>query len=200
MATALKIGLLDHGRPMSLDEFLTGDYEEGYRYELIDGKLYVNPSPNVPESMVERWISLKLHDYSLDHLEIVNCVLLKSRVHVPGRRRTTIPEPDVAAYQGFPLDRDFRALRWQDLSPILVVEILSADDPAKDLVRNVELYLQVPTIREYWVLDARLDPNQPSMRVYRRHGRQWRILDVTPGATYTTRLLPGFELILDTHK
>ena len=39
MATVLKIGPADHGRPMTLDEFQAGDYEEGYKYELIDGEL-----------------------------------------------------------------------------------------------------------------------------------------------------------------
>jgi Uma2 family endonuclease len=36
---------------------------------------------------------------------------------------------------------------------VLVGEVVWEDDPDKDLVRNVELYLQVPSIREYWVLD-----------------------------------------------
>jgi Uma2 family endonuclease len=200
MATVLKIGPADRGRPMSLEEFLTGDFEEGYRYELIDGKLSMHPNPNAPEGMVERWLALKLHGYTLDHPKVINCVYWKARVYIPGRRGVTNPEPDVTAYRNFPWPHDLRKLRWQDLSPILVVEVLSADDPNKDLVRNVELYLQVPTIKEYWILDARRDPNRPSLRVYRRHGRQWRIIEVGSGETYTTKLLPGLELILDTRK
>src|SRR6266851_438244 len=56
MATVLRLGRADHGRPMTLDEFWHSDYEEGYKYELIDGKLYVSPLPNLPGSLVERWI------------------------------------------------------------------------------------------------------------------------------------------------
>ncbi len=200
MATALQVGPTDRGRRMSLDEFLAADFEEGYQYELIDGRLAVNPTPNAPEGMVERWIALKLHGYTLDHPKVINCVYWRARVYIPGRRGVTNPEPDVTAYRDFPWSQDWCNLRWQDLSPILVVEILSADDPDKDLVRNVELYLQVPTIKEYWVLDACRDPGRPSLRVHRRHGRQWRVVEVGPGETYTTRLLPGFELILDTRK
>ena len=56
---------------------------------------------------------------------------------------------------------------WEDVSPILVAEVLYASDPYKDLVRNVELYLRVPSIREYWILDGRdfrrrTDPDRPS--------------------------------------
>jgi Uma2 family endonuclease len=197
MATVLKIGPWDHGRPMTLEEFTAGDYEEGYQYELIDGKLYVSPQPNAPQGMVERWIFLALYLYSEAHPDVINYVHYKARVFVPGRPGVTNPEPDVAAYHGFPLDLPFREVRWQDYSPVLVVEVLSLDDPDKDLVRNVELYLEVPSIREYWIVDTRDDPEQPTMQVYRRRGRRWqRPIDVATGETYTTRLLPGFELTL----
>lgn len=200
MATTLRIGPADRGRPMALEEFLAGDFEEGYQYELIDGRLSMNPVPNAPEGIVDRWIVLKLHGYTLNHPKVLNCVYWKARVYIPDRRGVTNPEPDAAAYRDFPWTSDLSNLRWQDLSPILVVEVLSVDDPDKDLIRNVSLYLQVPTIKEYWVLDARVDPTRPSLRVHRRHGRQWRIVEVGPGGMYTTRLLPGFELILDIRK
>ena len=72
-----------------------------------------------------------------------------------------------------------------------------ADDPGKDLVRNVELYWLVGSIKEYWVFDAREDADHPSLRVYRRRGKKWQILDFGPKEIYTTRLFPGFELFLD---
>lgn len=197
MATILKIGPADHGRPMALDEFLTSSAREGYHYELIDGKLYVSPLPNLPEDRVEGWLFLKVKLYARDHPEVINYVTNKARVFVPGRLRTTCPEPDLAAYSDFPLHLPFRELRWQDVSPILVAEILSHDDPDKDLVRNVDLYLQVPSIKEYWLIDDRDDPERPSQQVYRRHGKRWRTLEFGPGETYTTKLLPDFELILD---
>jgi len=86
---------------------------------------------------------------------------------------------------------------WRDYSPILVVEVVSPDTADKDLVRNRRLYLRVPGIREYWILDPRENPALPSMIVYRRQGTRWRRYDYAPGSTYTTRLLPGFELLLN---
>ena len=79
----------------------------------------------------------------------------------------------------------------------MVGEVVSHEDPDKDFVRNAELYLQVPSIKEYWLLDAREDPERPKMRVHRRHGKDWRIIDLSVGETYTTKLLPGFEVKID---
>jgi len=90
-------------------------------------------------------------------------------------------------------------VRWQDVSPLLVCEIPSQDEPHKDLVRNVELYLAVPSIKEYWILDVRDDPDRPHLIAHRRHGSRWRVQEVSFGERYTTRVLPGFKLVLDPH-
>lgn len=197
MATVTKIGPADRGRRMSAEEFLAGDYEEGYYYELIDGRLYVSAKPNLPAGRLEKWLVKKLDRYSDDNPEVIRYVSQGARVFIPGRPDTT-PEPDVAAYRDFPSEETIDEDRWEDVSPVLVGEVISADDPDKDLVRNVELYLQVPTVKEYWILDPRPRASQPSMTVYRRHGKQWRKpLELAFGEVYTTKLLPGFELIVD---
>jgi Uma2 family endonuclease len=197
MATVSRIGPADHGRPLTLEEFTAGDYEEGYHYELIDGRLYVSPAPNQPENWVQEWLSFKLKLYAASHPDVINHVTSGARVFIPGRPGVTTPEPDLAAYRRFRLRRRIQDIRWQDVSPVLVAEILSADDPDKDLVRNADLYFQVPSVKEYWVLDARDDADYPRLRAHRRHGGRWRVLEVGPGAAYTTRLLPDFELVLD---
>ncbi len=197
MATVSKIGPGDHGRAMTLEEYEEGDYEQGYKYELIDGELYVSPLPNAPQAWLERWIYKKLDRYADGHPEVLNYVHPKARVFLHDRPRATIPEPDVTAYRDFPLDLPIDELRWQDVAPVLVVEVLSEDDPDKDLVRNVGLYFEVPTIREYWVIDGRDSAERPTMRVHRRYGKRWKILDLSYGDLYTTRLLPGFELTID---
>jgi Uma2 family endonuclease len=103
----------------------------------------------------------------------------------------------VAAYRKFPTNRPRSRIRWQDLSPVLVVEVLSEDTADKDLVRNRRLYLQIPSIREYWIVDPRQDADRPSLTVYRRRGTRWqRPQHFAPGTAYTTPLLPGFVLRL----
>lgn len=193
MATMTKIGPADQGRRMTYAEFMSFDYEEGYRYELIDGALAVTPLPNPEENVLERWLDRKLVAYWDKHPEIISYVSAKTRVFVPGRRRTTCPEPDLAVYKDFPRLTPLRNLHWKNLHPILVVEVLTGDS-YKDLVRNVELYLQVPSIREYWVLDARDDPERPTLIQHRRRGSRWIVEEFPFGSLFTTPLLPGFQL------
>lgn len=197
MTTQLYLTPRDQGRALSLEEFEHADGQEGYHYELIDGKLEVSPLPDLPHDDLQDWLRDKLKDYMRLHPEIINYVKGPARVFVPGRRPATAPEPDLAAYHDFPLHLPRRQRRWQDHSPILVVEIISADTANKDLVRNRDLYLQVPSVREYWIFDPRQDADQPSMIVYRRRGQRWqKPIEIPSGGTYTTRLLPDFELRL----
>jgi Uma2 family endonuclease len=198
MTTVFKIGPADHGRPIAYEEFRTAEWEEGYQYELIDGKLYVSPAANPPQGLVEKWLNTRVDRYAEQHPEVINFVYNKARVFVPDRPGVTNPEPDLAAYRNFPLDLPWEELRWEELNPLLVAEVMSLDNPDKDLVRNVELYLQVAAIREYWILDTREGISRLVMYVYRRRGSRWqRPIQVGFGERYTTKLLPGFELILN---
>jgi len=194
-----QLTLADHGKRLSLDEFETAAFQEGYKYELIDGRLYVSPAANEPEDWNQAWIYDLLREYSRDHPRVINRVSFGARVFVPDRRPTTCPEPDVAAYHDYPVGAARRYLNWRMVSPVLVVEVLCDSDPHKDLVRNVDLYLQVPSIREYWIIDSRVDPDEPTLIVHRRRGDKWVTREYQYGQTYTTKLLPGFSLRIDPH-
>lgn len=196
MTTILKLGPSDRGRKLSLEEYLSGHYQEGFKYELIDGRLAVSPQPDLPENQVEVWLLEKLLAYKAACPDVINYVTTKGRVFVPNREDVTAPEPDIAAFRNFPRDRPTHLVNWDNISPILVAEILSTD-PDKDLTRNPELYLGVRSIREYWVLDIRQSTEQPTLTAHRRRGNNWDIGTVPGGQTYTTNLLPGFNLILD---
>jgi Uma2 family endonuclease len=196
MATAIiarHLGPADHGRKLTYDEYLASDYELGHKYELIDGTLYVSPFGEYPHDWVLSHVSQVVTLYSIRRPNIVPRVSSGSRVFVPGRRKTTCPEPDFAIYKTCPPGRD---VKWEDISPIIVVEIVSADDGGKDYVRNVELYQRVPSIREYWVFDRCSEVYGPTLRVYyRATGRQnWKTADYGPEDVYSTKLLPGLKL------
>jgi Uma2 family endonuclease len=198
MKTLLKIGPNDHGRPITDRELCRAELVSGYKYELINGRVYVTYEPDPPEDMNEKWLLYAVRDYTRDYPEVINYVTNKARIFVPGAPRLTIPEPDLAAYHAFPKRGLQRKIRWREVSPILVGEIVSANDPHKDLIRNVQLYLRVPSIKEYWVLDGRMDPDRPTLLVYRRRGSVWQpVIEIQHGETYTTRLLPGFQLPVD---
>ena len=196
----LHLGPLDLGRRLSLSEFDDAEFENGFRYELIDGRLYVAPAPNLSENFLESWLHGKLNRYMEQHPDIVAYVAIRGRVFLPKRTRPTIPEPDIAIYSSFPTQTDIGKLHWQDISPTIVIEVLVGGDMAKDLSRNPELYHTVPSIREYWVLNGSQYAEEPTLLVHRRRGKSWAVTAFPYGTTYETKLLPGFELLIDPRK
>lgn len=195
----IKLGPADHGRRLTLDDFDDAEYEPGYKYELIDGRLFVSSEPDPNENELELWLFEKLWDYSRSEGSVLNRVTNKGRVFVHARREDTVPEPDIAAYTDYPLARRFSGMKWSEISPILVCEILTGH-PEKDLERNPDLYLQVPSIKEYWVLDGRDHAEQPTLIQHRRRGKRWVIRSFPFGSRFTTKLLPGFTLLIDPRK
>jgi Uma2 family endonuclease len=194
--TRTKLGPADHGVELSYDEFVAARYKDGFKYELIDGRLYVSPEPDMPEDFLSQWLMRSIFYYQIDHPTVITYVSAKSRVFVPGRSATTCPEPDLAIYDAVLTATRIRKLNWRKYQPFIIAEVMTRDT-WKDLVRNVELYLLVPRVREYWVLDARKDADEPTLIVHARRGQQWRTREYPFGSTFSTKLLPGFHLVID---
>ena len=200
MQTRLYLTAADHGRTLSWEEFASADAEEGYRYEMIEGRVEVSPVPNLPHDIVMTRIWGALFNYSERHKDILPYVTARGCVFLPDPPNgITAPEPDIAGYtEFFPERTPVAEQDWRNISPSLVVEILSPDTEDKDLERNRRLYLQVPSIREYWIVDPRASIGEPMMVVFRRRGLRWAARrNVLAGGTYTTPMLPGFALVLN---
>jgi Uma2 family endonuclease len=201
MKTQIHLTPADQGRPITLEEFLSAGHQEGYRYELIEGKVDVSPAPALPHEELVEWLEDGLKAYARVRPDIINKVKSPARVFLPSEdEEITAPESDIGAYRGFPTGGSIDSRDWRRVSPLLVVEVISADTAAKDLRRNRRLYLGVPSIREYWILDPRESSDRPTLLVYRRSGTRWgAVRTVPPGGIYTTPLLPGFRLVVDPH-
>ena len=201
MHTRLYLTPADHGRALTWNEYASSDAEEGYRYELIEGRVEVSPPPgSLHEDYVE-WLKRLLDAYAVARPDILCSIRTRSCVVLPdaAEEEVSAPEPDLACYAEFAA-RFAPSVDWRDYSPVLVIEVISPDTSDKDLVRNRRLYLQVPSIQEYWILDPREGVEGLSLLVYRRRGRRWAAcVTVGTGATYTTPMLPGFSLLLDPH-
>ncbi|MGL4555385.1 MAG: Uma2 family endonuclease, partial [Gemmataceae bacterium] len=174
MKTQLHLTPADDGRPLSLEDFLSAGHEEGHRYELIGGRVEVSPIPDLPHDELVDWLKDALRAYTRVRPDVINKVKGPARVFLPVEDdRVTAPEPDIAAYRDYPTDGALADRDWRLVSPLLVVEVLSADGGDKDLVRNRELYLAVRSVHEYWILDQREDPDRPTLLVLRRRGARW---------------------------
>ena len=199
MAKQVHLRPSDQGRKMSLEEFEHASGQNGHRYELIDGKVEVSPWPEFPHDVLLEWLADSLREYRRAHSERIKKVTTKARVYLPSCRPDTCPDPDLAVYDDVP-KVPIQLRTWHDISPSLVGEVIFDEPAKKDLERNVELYLEVPSVREYWIVDGRLDADKPQLIVYRRRGRNWQKPIVVPfGETYETKMLPGFKLVVDPH-
>lgn len=185
----------DHGRRISEREFFAAEFESGFQFELIDGRVFVSPAPDSPHDNAVEWLRAQIAAYQLLHPGVIQYVSGHCRVYVPGRKLTTCPEPDLALFSVYP--RRFPRMKrsWKDVSPMVVIEV-AGGNLDKDLVRNTKLYLEVPTVREYWVvIDGESDPDV-TFRVFRRRGAtRWQTpIDIVYGGTYSTPVLPGFRM------
>lgn len=163
--------------------------DDGRRHELIDGKHYVTPPPNLRhQRLVQQlaralWNYLDLHPIGELFCVPVDCVL----------SFFDIVEPDlliIANDQTAIVTK--RNLRG---APALVVEVASPSTKRRDRRHKRDLYARAG-VREYWMID----PDANSVTVFRRTPEgEFPIvatLQAAVGETLTTPLLPGFELKL----
>lgn len=164
-ARRLTLGPGDHGRPLTRDEYERAEYLGTWLYELVDGRLYVSPSPSPTHDWATSFLESHLRAHAAAHPEAFDHVTERAEVF---RGEGTRPQPDLAAYRGYP--RDPRALprTWEAVSPVLVVEVISPGDPHKDLARNRRIYGEVASIEEYWIVDPR--PASAGLLVLARPG------------------------------
>src|SRR5262245_37263789 len=95
MKTRLRLTPADKGRPLSLEEFLDSEQEEGARYELIEGRLEVSPLPELTHEELSEWLVEVLRTYARACPSAINKVKAPARVFVPnGDDEVTAPEPD----------------------------------------------------------------------------------------------------------
>jgi Uma2 family endonuclease len=132
--------------------------DDGYRRELIDGELYVTPSPSICHQRVVLSLARRLADHADRHG--AECLTAPFDMYLsPG----DVPQPDVAY-----LSETTRA-RLDPAKLVgpadLVVEVSSPSTRRVDLLTKRRLYEQAG-VPEYWVVDL----EQDALLVHRRRG------------------------------
>jgi Uma2 family endonuclease len=130
--------------------------DDGNKYELIRGELFVTPPPSVDHEEVLARLSAVLTRYVEKHGS--------GRVYHPRaliRFEGSEAEPDLMVRAVPP---GFHGNAWEKLPPpVLVVEVLSPTTRRRDLVSKREYYLDAGA-GEYWVIDE----ESREVRVIRR--------------------------------
>lgn len=134
--------------------------EDGNRYEVLDGVLFVSPAPSLLHQRAVRRLSRLLDDYTTAH-RLGETFASPADIEFSPRRRV---QPDV-----FVVPASSNARTWKDVTTLLlVVEVLSPSTARANRHEKRFIY-QDQRIPEYWIVD--LDG-----RVFER----WRPDDLHP--------------------
>jgi Uma2 family endonuclease len=172
------------GTLLAPEEFdATDRFDDRYRYELIHGVLVVSPYPlpteRGPNEMLGHW----LLTYREQHPQGValDLTLHEQEIHTREHRRRA----DRAIWAGLG-----RLPNVDTDTPTVIVEFVSAarKDRQRDYEEKRQEYAAI-NVAEYWIIDR----FRRLMTVYRHHGQD---IIVNEHDSYTTPLLPGFELPL----
>ncbi len=160
--------------------------DDGQRYELIDGELFVTPAPSDVHQLVVGCLHARLRAYLRPH-GVGRVLVSPADVRREDKRRNRV-QPDIFVVR---LTENRRPAYPFDLADLLLaVEVESPSNPAYDYQTKRVLYLR-SGVAEYWVVNS-----------IARTVARWRS-DADPGELLTERVewQPGgmptpFQLIL----
>ena len=186
--TALRLTPADAGRPMTLDEFEEAAFEPGYRYELIRGVLHVSPFNDPSHQFILEELVCQMADYVRRCPKVIKHRCTEAALYTAGR--TQHRRADYAIF----CDTPSPFPGWRVAVPTIVVEVISGqaeEEPERDYVEKRQEYLEIG-VNEYWIIDR----SKQMMLALCRSGNEWEGVWVPADRTYTTDLLPDFELDL----
>jgi Uma2 family endonuclease len=129
--------------------------DDGNRYEVIRGELFVTPPPACEHEAILVRLQRRLAPY-VDDQRIGNIFHPRAVLRFDGSEA----EPDLFVRPG----RLAAVASWDDApAPLLVVEVLSDTTRTRDLVHKRGFYLRAG-VADYWVIDA----GTRTVRVVRR--------------------------------
>jgi len=178
------------GTLMSPEEFdAVKDCDELWKYELVHGVLVATPPPSVGERGPNEELGFLLGTYQQSHPQgsALDLTLPESYVRTPDSRRRA----DRSIWTGLGRLPDER----RDV-PSITVEFVSEGrrDRERDYVVKRAEYLATG-IREYWIID-RFAGQMTVIRRGASEGEDQPEIVITADGSYSTPLLPGFELPL----
>ncbi len=182
IATPRRIGPADHGRAMTLDEFMEAEEADGYRYELARGVLEVTEVPNDPHGDVVSNLFDAMARYRRDHPGVIRRYGGGSEFRFWLPHMVSGRNPDLGVVL-LGAAKDWRGRRV----PALAAEVVSRGSVQRDYVIKREEYLAYGLL-EYWIVD----PLKRQVTVLTRHGDAWNEQVFRDEQVIGSLVLPGF--------
>jgi excisionase family DNA binding protein len=169
------------GKKYTYQDYLELPEEPGYRYEVLDGELIREPSPNVPHQRSSRRLQRILEDYfwQVDPEGEVFCAPLDVTFH-----DTTVVQPDIFYVSG----EQKAIVEYARVNgpPALVIEILSPSTSSKDRFKKMHIY-QCVRVQHYWLVN----PDEKSLECFSLNDGVYEL--VASGTDEEIVKHPGFE-------
>ena len=170
---------------LSYDDLAELPQDDHLRRELIDGELYVSPSPIVRHQRAVARIAATL----LAHADRHGGLVLPAPIDVVFAEDTAV-QPDVVYLSAERADQ-LEEERIVGVVPDLLVEVSSPATRRLDLIKKRNLY-EREGVGEYWFVDLEAD----QVDVHRLEDAGWygQPRSLGEGDTLTCLAAPGFEL------
>jgi Uma2 family endonuclease len=157
--------------------------DDGKRYELVNGEVFVTPSPNVKHQRILGRLHLSIGNHVEKHK--LGSVFVAPLDVVFGEK--TALQPDIIFVSSG--RHGIVGPEYIIGAPDLVVEILSPYRVAFDRVTKFEQYAR-HAVGEYWIID----PTAETVEVYRLEGSSYELKGtLSASQTLETPLLPSWK-------
>lgn len=147
------------GKKVSYEEFMEISEKSTLRMELINGEIYLLPSPNIAHQEILGRLYLLFNEYFKG--KKCRVFLAPFDVHLKKKDMNTpdVVQPDVLV--ACDLENNVTEKGRYIGTPDLVIEILSDSTRNKDMIDKLNSYM-LSKVKEYWVVD----PKQETIVIY----------------------------------
>jgi Uma2 family endonuclease len=188
MTTATFVPAQTHKAP---GDWTYADYlqlpDDGKRYEIIEGVLYVANAPNSDHQFTVAEISRQLGNFVIPR-KLGQILFAPFEVHLAERTRPVQPDVLFVRAERWPAHR----IAFFDGAPDMVVEVISPSSVRTDRVIKFTAYEQA-SVAEYWIAN----PTTRTVEVYTLSNAEYALLGEFAGEdTITSSVLVGIELVV----
>ena len=172
-------------KPLTIADWDAMPYREGYRYEIIEGELFVSCSPGLTHQRVFANLTFWLFGFLMENP-------IGEFIPTPGLilSENSGVIPDLVVVLNEQQDRIITGERLTG-PPALVIEIVSpgSTNIRRDRVAKLQLYSK-HGVSEYWIVD----PGNLTVEKYVVHDSALTLLETLHlDDTLSTSILPGFS-------
>jgi Uma2 family endonuclease len=172
--------------PYTYKDYL--DTDEGYRAEIVDGRLCVMSPPSRYHQGIDRNLLLKIGAFLEGKSGKVYPAPFGVRLFPKDDLSDdTYFEPDITVICD-PSKLEDRGCKG---APDMIIEILSPSNRQNDMLVKFRKYLQAG-VREYWIVD----PEEKTVHVCLLDGDQYRVSVYDATQTAQVSVLPGCVIVL----